>query len=97
LNERRPTEYQVLKRFLYNVKDYTDRINTAQANGMIQDACEHVYDNDLDVRERRDIRAAKTMLVDNVHNLGERGALELLAAIGDYMNHNGNGADNATQ
>jgi hypothetical protein len=82
---------QVLKRFLYNVKDYTDRINAAQANTMIQDACEDVYRGDLDVTQKRHIRQCKDLLIDNVKNLGERGALELLAALGDYMNHNGNG------
>ncbi len=35
----RPTEYQVMKRFLFAAKDYTSRLNGNQATAMIQDAC----------------------------------------------------------
>jgi len=81
----RPTEYQELKRFLFNVKDISPRINGAEVNRMITDACEDAY-QDTDIVERRRLRREVETLITNVPGLGRRGALELLAAVGDYLN-----------
>lgn len=79
------SEYQELKRFLYYVKDISPRINGAEVNGMITDACEAAY-QDTDIAERRHLRREMETLMTNIPGLGKRGALELLAAVGDCMN-----------
>jgi hypothetical protein len=82
----RDTPYRSLKRFLYAVPEFSKRINRNEVNTMIQDACEDAY-NDLDCIQKGYVRDAKNLLVANVKELGEKGALELLAALGDCMNH----------
>jgi len=83
------TEYQELKRYLFAVKDYTNRLTAIDANSMIQDACVDALDK-MDEAERMVIERQCRWLVDNAKDsgqrLGERGALETLAAIGDYLN-----------
>ena len=94
MSERRPTEYQALKRFLYAAKDYTSRIDGAQANAMIYDSCEAAYEKLGDADTRHIDEAVDDLMhrMRNQRSFGRKAALELLAAIGDHMN----GGDNAT-
>ena len=70
---------------MYYVKDISPRINGAEVNSMITDACEAAY-QDTDVIDRRHLRREVEMLITNIPGLGRRGALELLAAVGDCLN-----------
>jgi len=80
------SEYQQLKRFIFAAREYTDRLTGIEANALVQDACEDAYKK-LDSQQHRHVSQAKDMLVTHVRNLGDKGALELLAALGDYMNN----------
>ena len=86
------TEYQELKRFLFNVKDISPRINGAEVNGMITDACKGAYDA-LDEGDKAHICGQQRILIDYVkkrgQQLSEAMALELLAAVGDCLNGKG--------
>ena len=84
------SDYQMMKRMLFAAKDYTDRIDGAEVNGMIQDACGDAL-TELEDDERTHVLDAAETVKANCNRLGDKGALELLAALGDYLNHNGNG------
>jgi hypothetical protein len=79
----RPTEYQAAKRLLMRKRD-DGRIHGNVAVSIIQEACTDAY-NDLDVTERRYINKCKNKLM-KIKGIGDGGALELLAAIGDALN-----------
>lgn len=82
------TEYTELKRFLFNVKDVSSRINGAEVNKMIADANRAAYAA-LDERDKAVIRDAVLRLQVNCKQpFGDTMALELLAAVGDYLNGN---------
>jgi uncharacterized LabA/DUF88 family protein len=68
-------------------KEYTDRLNGTQANAMIQDACVTAYAG-MEDKPQRHIKDASNMIQAHVHNIGDKGALELIAALGDLMNGN---------
>lgn len=80
------SEYRDLKRFLFAAKEYSDRLTGIEANALVQDSCEAAY-RDLDRKQHRHVSQAKDMLVTHVRNLGDKGALELIAALGDYLNN----------
>jgi hypothetical protein len=82
----RPTEYQAAKRILMNQRD-DGKIHGNVVMGMIQDACNDAY-YDLDVVERRYINQSCKKLME-IKGIGDGGALELLAAVGDALNNNG--------
>lgn len=79
------TEYQNFKRLLFSLKKYSDRITIKDANSMIQDSCEDAYNN-MEGIDRKHVRDAKDILVATIKDMGDKSALELLAAIGDHLN-----------
>ena len=81
------TELQQLKRLVFSLKDYSDRINGAEANQMVQGACFDAFEG-LEDDERRVILSAVQDLKDEYPKLGDKGALELIAAMGDFIAHN---------
>ena len=85
MRDYRSTEYQAMKRLLFDMRKSSSEVSSYSINAMIQGTCNRAY-NGLEAREKQHVKKAKYALVDNVKHLGERGALELLAAIGDHMN-----------
>jgi hypothetical protein len=79
----RPTEYIALKSLLMRKRD-DGRIHGNVAVSIIQEACTDAY-NDLDVIEKRYINKCKNKLME-IKGIGDVGALELLAAVGDALN-----------
>jgi hypothetical protein len=79
----RPTEYQAMKKILTDQRD-NGRIHGNVVMSMIQETCTDAY-NDLDVTERRYINKCKNKLM-KIKGIGDGGALELLAAVGDALN-----------
>ena len=77
-------QYQMLKRILTFCKQYNADLNGAVVNGMIADACQEALD-DMDYKQQMVIKAHKASLQKNIHNMGDKGALELLAAISFYV------------
>jgi hypothetical protein len=80
----RPTEYAVIKRLLFARAEYDPCFNLGTANNMITEACVSAFDG-LDVTDRRHISEASQSLRDHASNLGEKGALILLAAVAPYV------------
>jgi hypothetical protein len=81
------TDYQQLKRLVFSLKDYSERINGAEANQMVQDACQDAFEG-LDDQQRAHVDTACKLIQANVHRLGDKGTLELIAALGDFITHN---------
>lgn len=79
----RSTEYQAAKQLLMRKRD-DGRIHGNVAVSIIQETCTDAY-NDLDVTERHYINKCKNKLM-KIKGIGDGGALELLAAIGDALN-----------
>jgi hypothetical protein len=79
----RSTEYQAAKRLLMRKRD-NGELHGNVAVSIIQEACTDAY-NDLDVTERRYINKCKNKLM-KIKGIGDGGALELLAAVGDALN-----------
>jgi hypothetical protein len=79
----RITEYQAAKQLLMRERD-DGRIHGNVVMSMIQETCTDAY-NDLDVIERRYINKCKNKLM-KIKGIGDGGALELLAAVGDALN-----------
>jgi hypothetical protein len=78
----RITEYQAAKQLLMRERD-DGRIHGNVAVSIIQETCTDAY-NDLDVTERRYINKCKNKLM-KIKGIGDGGALELLAAVGDAL------------
>jgi hypothetical protein len=78
----RLTEYQAAKQLLMRERD-DGRIHGNVAVSIIQETCTDAY-NDLDVTERRYINKCKNKLM-KIKGIGDGGALELLAAVGDAL------------
>jgi hypothetical protein len=79
----RSTEYQAAKRLLMRKRD-NGELHGNVAVSIIQETCTDAY-NDLDVTERRYINKCKNKLM-KIKGIGDGGALELLAAVGDALN-----------
>lgn len=80
-------DYTLLRRLAFAVKElpyYTQN----DANTIIQDACEDAY-KELDDCDRVHVRAAVSKLKQTFNGLGDRGALELLAALAFHMDGDG--------
>jgi hypothetical protein len=73
-----------MKRLLMHKRD-DGKIHGNVVMGMIQDACNDAY-YDLDVVERRYINQCRKKLM-KIKGIGDGGALELLAAVGDALNN----------
>ena len=85
------TEYTELKRLLFAVAKNSKIVTTVDVNGMIMDASKDAFDG-LEPADKRNVRRTMEMLQANVKgHFGPSQALEVLAAVGDYLNHNGNG------
>lgn len=82
----RPTEYQALKRLLFARKELDPNLSGHDVNQLIQDSSVDVYENQLDAIERQYVMNAKNRLINRVPDLGIKGALEVLAVVGDWMN-----------
>ena len=79
--------YFAFKRLLFTLKDYSDRINGGEANGMIYDACEAAIET-LDDADRAHVEEAIDRLMERMggtRTFGRRAALELLASIAWYV------------
>lgn len=81
---KRPTEMQAMKRILYTYAHYDHGFTNGDANTIIRDSCVSAL-NGLDNNEYEAVRRNQDRLVMHVKGLGELGALELLAAIGDVL------------
>ena len=81
------SEFQMLKRLLFNLKDYSERIDGAEANKMVQEACFEAFDA-LDEEEQAQIRQVCETIQVQVGRISEKGTLELLAALGDFIANN---------
>lgn len=81
----RPTEYQVLKRLLFARKDIDPDFDGRDANTIIQDSCMAAVMR-LEPNDRDWILAEAAKLETACHWLGEKGSLEVLAAIAPYLN-----------
>jgi len=77
-------DWQTLKRYMYAMKDYSDRINGAGVNGLIADSCQAAYDS-LGPEDKANIDAACQVLINNCRKLGKQGALEVLATLGQLV------------
>jgi hypothetical protein len=71
-----------MKKILTDQRD-NGRIHGNVVMSMIQETCTDAY-NDLDVTERRYINKCKNKLM-KIKGIGDGGALELLAAVGDAL------------
>jgi hypothetical protein len=71
-----------MKKILTDQRD-NGRIHGNVVMSMIQETCTDAY-NDLDVTERRYINKCKNKLM-KIRGIGDGGALELLAAVGDAL------------
>jgi hypothetical protein len=78
------TDYQVLKRYLYAMKDYSERIDGNGVNGIIADSCQAAFDG-LSFEDKAWIDAQCQRLQARCKNLGKVGALELLATLGQLI------------
>ena len=78
------TEYQMMKTLCQEAARLSPEHTAATANGIIGQACEDAYE-DLDCMEKGIIRRQKQYLMDFVDRIGEQGALELLAAVSEYV------------
>ena len=85
-----PTDYQKLKKLVFALPDYSKRMTRAVSNTLIQNACADAFEELPDEDKRHVYDAVKTLRA-NCDQMGEKAALELIAALGDYLNHNGNG------
>jgi sRNA-binding protein len=85
-------DYQVLKRYMYAMKDFSERIDGNGVNGMIADAHQAAYDS-LPLSDRRWVEAASKRLQSKCKNLGEKGALEVLATLGQLIVSTGQGGE----
>ena len=84
-------QLQLYKRLLFGAAMVSNRTDMNEVNQMISDANRAAYDS-LDDADRVHVKSAVEMLKANTSKgLGDAGALELIAALGDYLNHNGNG------
>ena len=80
------TEYTELKRLLFAVAENSKIVTTVDVNGMIMDASKDAFDG-LEPADKRNVRQAMDILQANVKGkFGDGSALELLAALGDYLN-----------
>ena len=82
------SQLAVTKNRLFHVAHRGDGFNTGDANVMISDANSEAYDK-LSMEDRGYLNAQKDRLIREIPNLGEVGALELLAAIGAALNEFG--------
>ena len=80
----RPTEYQTMKRLLFWNAENVDGFTRHEANLMIYDSVQTVYDN-LPRAERAIIREQQGRLMANYPRLGDKGSLELLASVAPFM------------
>jgi hypothetical protein len=78
------TAFQELRALMLALGDFTSRINRAEASRMIQDACLDAFAK-LGDEERVLVLGVCESIQVHVDRLGDKGALELLAAIGDVM------------
>lgn len=80
----RPTEYAVMKRLLFARKDLDPDLNGHEVNAMIQDACTDALAK-LDFDDRTIVLSQAAKLETHCRWLSEKGSLEVLAAVADYM------------
>ena len=78
------TEYQMMKALCVKVSRLSPEHTARAGNSIVRQACVDAYD-DLDCAEREVIRRNMRMLMANVDWLGKTGALELLAAVSEYV------------
>jgi hypothetical protein len=77
--------YHQIRRRLAAIADVDPGTTKWEANRIIADSVEEAYREGLDCMEKAIVRKQIQWLQDNVHGLGERGALELLAAVSEYL------------
>jgi hypothetical protein len=75
---------QAYKRILATYRD-NKALDGKEMNSMITDSCEQAFEK-LDVTDQYYVKKNQDILVKQVKDLGEKSALELLAAVGDYLN-----------
>ena len=81
-------ELSTLRRLLCWRAENTNSMNMTQVNALIADANRDAYDS-LDDDDKRNVNRAVQMLQANIRGLGDNGALELLAALGQVMEVDG--------
>jgi len=77
-------DYQVLKKYLYALSSYSDRATGGEVNNLIRDVHRLALES-LDEKDRMWIEAESLELQSKVKNLGEVGALEVLATLGQLV------------
>ena len=80
--------YQQCKCILYEYAKYDPTVSKDEVYGMIADASAIAL-NKVEPSERRIIKRNANRVIDKFKNMGEQSALELLAAIGSYLNDRG--------
>lgn len=80
----RPTEQQAMKRILYFRREHDADFTGNDVNKMIADSARQAYSK-LDLTGQYWISRESAMLQRKINMLGDIGALELLAAISDYV------------
>ena len=81
-------ELSTLKRLLCWRAENTNSMNMTQVNALIADANRDAHDS-LDDDDKRNVNRAVQMLQANIRGLGDNGALELLAALGQVLEVDG--------
>ena len=82
-----PTEYQLMKKYLYARKDFDPDLDGTQVNAIIQDSAQDAFDRLCDTDRLHVIEACDTLQkrIDK-HSFGDKSAYELLVAVGDALN-----------
>ena len=79
------SELAQAKRKLFAIASQRQDFSVNDANAMIAESTYDGYQR-LDEMDKWRVRENRNKLVGKIHNLGEVGAMELLAAIGDVLN-----------
>jgi hypothetical protein len=80
----RPTEYQTMKRLLFARKDFDPNLGTNGVNRIIHDSCQAALDR-TEGLERDYLLASLETLKTKCKQMGDLGALELLATLGNVL------------
>ena len=77
--------YLTPRRLLGGIADACPDVTATTVESMIKDSAKAAYDDGLDCIEKRIIRRNQQNLMDWCDGLGPKGALELLAAIAEFL------------
>lgn len=83
--------YQQCKCILYEYAKYDPTVSKQDVYDMISDSTALAL-NKIEPGDRRIIKRNANRVIDKFKNMGEQSALELLAAVGNWLNDRGDNA-----